>query len=134
MAAGTPVVASGIDGYRNVATDGVDALLVEPGDADALATAIARRRSTTGCSTESLRGAGHRRAEAFSMTTLAAEYTRIYRELLDQEEPESGVSRRRRKLMSALREAASGAADALSRAVGHPSRDSRDGCSYTRPP
>ncbi len=32
MAAGTPVVASGIDGYRNVATDGVDALLTEPGD------------------------------------------------------------------------------------------------------
>ena len=28
MAAGTPVVASGLDGYRNVATDGVDALLV----------------------------------------------------------------------------------------------------------
>ena len=40
MAAGTPVVASGIDGYRNVATDGVDALLVEPGDAGALAAAI----------------------------------------------------------------------------------------------
>ncbi len=40
MAACTPVVASGIDGYRNVATDGIDALLVEPGDADALAAAI----------------------------------------------------------------------------------------------
>ena len=34
MAAGTTVVASALDGYRNVATDGVDALLVEPGDAD----------------------------------------------------------------------------------------------------
>ena len=43
MAAGTPVVASGIDGYRNVATDGVDALLVEPGDADALADGDRRR-------------------------------------------------------------------------------------------
>ena len=42
MAAGTPVVASGIDGYRNVATDGVDAVLVEPGDVDALATALGK--------------------------------------------------------------------------------------------
>jgi LemA protein len=37
MAAGTCVVASALDGYRNVATDGVDSLLVPPGDADALA-------------------------------------------------------------------------------------------------
>ena len=48
MAAGTPVVASGIDGYRNVATDGIDALLPPPGDVDALAGALgevlARRR------------------------------------------------------------------------------------------
>ena len=42
MAAGTPVVASALDGYRNVATDGVDALLVPPGDADALAAALRR--------------------------------------------------------------------------------------------
>ena len=42
MAAGTTVVASALDGYRNVATDGVDALLVEPGDATALASALAR--------------------------------------------------------------------------------------------
>ena len=42
MAAGTPVVASSLDGYRNVATDGVDALLVEPGNAPALAAALER--------------------------------------------------------------------------------------------
>ena len=42
MAAGTPVVASALDGYRNVATDGVDALLVEPGNAPALAAALER--------------------------------------------------------------------------------------------
>ena len=35
MAAGTPVVASALPGYRNVATDGVDAVLVPPGDPDA---------------------------------------------------------------------------------------------------
>jgi phosphatidylinositol alpha-mannosyltransferase len=81
MAAGTPVVASGIDGYRNVATDGVDALLVEPGDAGALAAAI---RSVIGDEVlaDGLRAAGHKRAQDFSMRTLAAEYVRIYRQLL----------------------------------------------------
>ena len=46
MAAGTPVVASDIDGYRNVATDGVDARLVPPGRAEALGDALARSSST----------------------------------------------------------------------------------------
>jgi phosphatidylinositol alpha-mannosyltransferase len=80
MAAGTPVVASGIDGYRNVATDGVDALLVEPGDTAALAAAI---RSVIGDETlaGTLCAAGHKRAQHFSMRTLAAEYVRIYRQL-----------------------------------------------------
>ena len=41
MAAGTAIVASSLDGYRNVATDGVDSVLVDPGDAEALAKALA---------------------------------------------------------------------------------------------
>ncbi|MGA9876128.1 MAG: glycosyltransferase family 4 protein, partial [Solirubrobacteraceae bacterium] len=40
FAASTPVVASGIPGYRDVARDGVDSLLVPPGDALALAEAL----------------------------------------------------------------------------------------------
>ncbi len=42
MAAQTPVVASDLDGYRNVARSGADAILVPPGDAEALAAALAR--------------------------------------------------------------------------------------------
>ena len=42
MAAETAIVASGLDGYRNVATDDIDAVLVEPGDVDALADALRR--------------------------------------------------------------------------------------------
>ena len=47
MAAGTAIVASALDGYRNVATDGVDALLVEPGDVDALAVGAAAGARTS---------------------------------------------------------------------------------------
>ena len=82
MAASTTVVASGLDGYRNVATDDVDALLVPPGDAEALAAALSprpRRRRPR-------RPAAHRGLasgpQRFSMTALAAAYVAIYRELI----------------------------------------------------
>jgi phosphatidylinositol alpha-mannosyltransferase len=80
MAAGTTVVASGLDGYRNVATDGVDALLVEPGDVDALATALYTVIDDPALG-ERLRTAGAKRAEGFAMTALADRYIAIYRRL-----------------------------------------------------
>ncbi len=67
MAAGTTVVASALDGYRNVATDGLDALLVEPGDAAALATAL-QRVLTDHVLSDQLRDRGTARAEDFAMT------------------------------------------------------------------
>ncbi len=42
MAVGTPVVATNVDGLPEVVTDGVDGVLVEPGDIDALAAAVLR--------------------------------------------------------------------------------------------
>jgi phosphatidylinositol alpha-mannosyltransferase len=81
MAAGTPVVASGIDGYRNVATDGIDALLPPPGDVTALAAALGEVLRD-GALTGALRANGERRARDFAMTTLAGEYVRIYRQLI----------------------------------------------------
>lgn len=78
MAAGTAVVASSLDGYRNVATDGVDSLLVPPGDAAALAAALesALYDEELGAS---LRKAGDKRAEQFAMSELADRYLGIYR-------------------------------------------------------
>lgn len=83
MAAGTTVVASALDGYRNVATDGVDALLVPPGDVAALAGAL-RVALTDESRTAGLRAAGERRAEDFSMDTLAVRYGEIYEELASE--------------------------------------------------
>ena len=80
MAAGTTVVASSLDGYRNVATDDVDALLVEPGDAEALADAL-RRVTTDTELAERLRRTGDARAEEFAMTSLTDRYLEIYRSI-----------------------------------------------------
>ena len=81
MAAGTPIVASGLDGYRNVATDNDDALLVEPGDVAALASALLRVLSDQQLAGR-LVAAGQRRANAFSMTTLAELYVQHYQRLV----------------------------------------------------
>jgi len=42
MAAGMPIVATGIEGYREIVTDGVDGILVRPGDSTGLADALGR--------------------------------------------------------------------------------------------
>lgn len=77
MAANTAIVASALDGYRNVATDDVDALLVEPGDVGALAAALQRVLFEPELSTR-LRKAASCRAEDFSMTVLARRYAEHY--------------------------------------------------------
>ena len=66
MAAGTAVVASDLDGYRNVATHGVDALLAPVGDAAGLAARSGRSWATTSCRA-GLVAAGRTRAAQFSM-------------------------------------------------------------------
>jgi len=80
MAAGTTVVASSLDGYRNVATSDVDALLVEPGDVGQLGDALARVIADRDLSNR-LRTAGDSRAEEFAMTSLADRYLEIYRSI-----------------------------------------------------
>ena len=77
MAAGTPVVASSLDGYRNVATDGRDSLLVPPGDATALAGALHRVLSDDALA-DRIVTAGTARAEELSMDRLAVRYLDYY--------------------------------------------------------
>lgn len=84
MAAGTPVVASNIDGYLNVATDGVNASLVDPGDAGALASALARVIADARFSSN-LTSNGREHARGFSMGVLADEYIALYGRALAME-------------------------------------------------
>ena len=77
MAAETAIVASGLDGYRNVATEDVDSILVEPGDVGALALALERVLYEPGLS-DKLQQAGAQRANDFSMTALAQRYAEHY--------------------------------------------------------
>ena len=77
MAAGTAVVASDIDGYRTVSRPDREAILVPPGDADALRGALRRLLDDPAAGNAGGRRAG-RRADEFSMTHLAERFLPLY--------------------------------------------------------
>jgi len=77
MAAGTPVVASNLPGYRNVASPDHHALLVAPGDAEALAGAVSRLLTDRRLAAR-LAAAGEERARQFSMGKLVERYLELY--------------------------------------------------------
>ncbi len=81
MAAGTPVVASDLPGYANVARQGREGLLVHPGDPAALSTAL-RTVLAGGQRARDLVEAGQRRAEELSMDSLAQRYLGLYDEAI----------------------------------------------------
>ncbi len=81
MAAGTPVVASDISGYRDVARQGKEAVLVPGGDPAALADGL-RRVLDDPILAGRIVDAGTARAASFSMDRLAARYVDLYESLL----------------------------------------------------
>jgi phosphatidylinositol alpha-mannosyltransferase len=81
MAAGVPVVASDIAGYREVVRDGVDGLLVPPKDPNALAAAIRRVLSEPELAA-ALMAAGRSRAQAFSWQVVAPRLESVYDRVL----------------------------------------------------
>jgi len=80
MAASTPIVASDLPGYRNVARPGVEALLVPPGDALALAQAL-EEALVGGPTIDQMVASADERARHFSMEHLAERYTGLYERL-----------------------------------------------------
>lgn len=92
MAGHAAIVAADLSGYRLVARPDQDALLVEPGDVDQLASALLRVLND-GDLAERLVESGRERAISFSMDRLADEYLKIY-ERITEPRPESRGWRR----------------------------------------
>jgi phosphatidyl-myo-inositol alpha-mannosyltransferase len=81
IAAGTPIVASDIEGYRNVARPEREAVVFPPGDPTALRSAL-RRVLDDASLRSSLVDAGRDRASEFSMRRLAEAYVRVYEQAM----------------------------------------------------
>jgi phosphatidylinositol alpha-mannosyltransferase len=77
MAARAAIVASDIDGYRDVARDGREALLVPPGDVDALVRTLRMLLDDRG-ERGRLAAGGRQRADEFSMDRVAERFLEIY--------------------------------------------------------
>ncbi|MBC7252613.1 MAG: glycosyltransferase family 4 protein [Actinobacteria bacterium] len=82
MACGVPVVASDIPGYRSVVEDGVQGMLVPPGDAGKLAEAVLRLVEDADLRRR-LAEAGRSRAEEYSWEKLVIKVEEAYREALE---------------------------------------------------
>lgn len=81
MAAGVPVVASDISGYRDVARRDREAILVEPHDPLALRSGLRRVLDDAEVGRH-LVDAGCERAGAFSMSSLAERYLAVYEQAI----------------------------------------------------
>ncbi len=81
MAAGTPVVASDLPGYRHVAQPDRHAVLVPPGDPQALGRGL-RRVLEDAALGEHLAAAGEKRAREHSMRGLVERYLELYQQVL----------------------------------------------------
>jgi phosphatidylinositol alpha-mannosyltransferase len=86
MAAGLPIVASNIPGYREVARDGRESVLVQPSDAVALTDGIARLLDNPQLAAQ-LGANGSQRALAYAWDHIIDELEQMYESL-------AGVARR----------------------------------------
>ena len=92
FAASTPVVASNIPGYRDVARDGVDGVLVRPGDALALAEAL-RALALDPTRRLAMAAAARERAERFSWSHVAEEVVEVYEQAIAVGQPATRMAR-----------------------------------------
>jgi phosphatidyl-myo-inositol alpha-mannosyltransferase len=92
LAAGTAVLASDIPGYRDVVRDGIDGLLVPPGDALALAEAL-RSLALDPAARMRLAAAARLRAERFAWPHVAAEVLDCYERALSVGRPATRAAR-----------------------------------------
>ena len=99
MAAATPIVASALDGYLNVATNEVNALLVEPNNPTDLEAAL-RRILLDQNLADRLVAQGQERANGFSMVQLAQTYVEIYRRVIAESQTRATRGQRVRRFFA----------------------------------
>lgn len=92
FAASTPVVASDIPGYRDVARNEIDGLLVPPGDALALAEAL-RAMALNPARRLAMAAAARERAERFSWSHVAEEVADCYEQAIAVGRPATRLAR-----------------------------------------
>ena len=92
MAAGKPIVASAIDGYASVLTDGVDGIAVPPRDSEKLAEAILKL-GTDEQLRQQMGSSGKPKAMQYDWSLLANRMLDFYAETLDRiKRPEADTS------------------------------------------
>jgi len=91
MAAGKPIVASNIAGYRNVLEDGAEGLLVEPKDERALAEAIIRLLKDPELR-QRMGERGRAKAPSYSWDKIARRVLDYYQELLEGKKSQRGTT------------------------------------------
>jgi phosphatidylinositol alpha-mannosyltransferase len=87
MAAGKPVIASAIDGYRTVVDHEQDGLLVRPADPTALAVGICRLLSDAALR-DRLAAAGRAKAQSYSWPKVARQILDLYEETIERAKSE----------------------------------------------
>jgi phosphatidylinositol alpha-mannosyltransferase len=92
FASGTPVVASDIAGYRDVVRDGLDGVLVPPGDPTGLGEAL-HRLAVDPERRDSMRENARARAERFAWPRVASEVMSAYEDAVAAPQPESAAQR-----------------------------------------
>jgi phosphatidyl-myo-inositol alpha-mannosyltransferase len=86
FAAGTPVIASEIAGYSDVVTDGVDGILVPPGDPQRLAEELQRAHHEPQRLRE-MGAAARRSAQRYAWPRVADEVTAVYERAIESPQP-----------------------------------------------
>jgi phosphatidylinositol alpha-mannosyltransferase len=92
FATGTPVVASNIPGYRDVVRDGIDGVLVPPGDAQVLAEVLRDLHEEPARRAEMARAAAHD-VERFAWPRVAEQVMGAYEDAIATPEPVSSGER-----------------------------------------
>jgi glycosyltransferase involved in cell wall biosynthesis len=84
MAAGVPVVATGVDGTAEIVEHEITGLLVPPGDAPSAAAAVVRMAADAGLAARTVAGAAARLGREYDVAEMVARLDRLYVELLDR--------------------------------------------------